>query len=485
LYLGGSLARWNAVRYASLMAIDRDQVHALVEQPIEALQVELKTWIDPRTDDGAAKLVKAIFAIRNRNGGFVLIGFDNKTSRPDKYPFDEPVEALFHIDAIQTLVSRYSIPAFEIEVAFQERDGQAHPVISIPDGVRVPAVIKKDLTGDGGKRHLIQGDLYFRTLGSNGTASSARIMPSDYADLLDVCFENREADIGRFLRRHLSGGVAVDTFISALGGESAALVLRKRAMAVIDEGTAASELAIKAAATPEQRALIEPALTMRVGLVLDPSRPEELPTQEFLSKVAASNPNLTGWPMWLDSRNFTDAEFRPYVKDGLWQATINHLEGGWSQHFDFLRFDPKGAFYLQRVMQDDLTDKVAPGSALDAQLMIYRVAEAFVVGTSMGRALNWDESAEAGFAFRWTGLQNRKLRPWVNAFHSFGTSGGQSHTPSVDSFVQVPLETPNAALAPYVAKAVAPLFSAFNGYSPPADLVETSVRKLIERKMDG
>lgn len=93
------------------MAVDPDQIKALVEQPVEALQVELKTWLDPRTNDGIAKLVKAIFAVRNRNGGFLLIGFDDTTRAPDPYAFDQPVEVLFHIDALQGLVSRYVSPS--------------------------------------------------------------------------------------------------------------------------------------------------------------------------------------------------------------------------------------------------------------------------------------------------------------------------------------------------------------------------------------
>jgi hypothetical protein len=36
-----------------------------------------------------------------------------------------------------------------------------------------------------------------------------------------------------------------------------------------------------------------------------------------------------------------------------------------------------------------------------------------------------------------------------------------------------------------VSAAVAPLFSAFEGYQPSAELAETSVCKLIERKMDS
>jgi hypothetical protein len=46
------------------------------------------------------------------------------------------------------------------------------------------------------------GDVYCRTLNANGTASTAIAQPTDWRDIFDRCFENREADIGRFLRRH-------------------------------------------------------------------------------------------------------------------------------------------------------------------------------------------------------------------------------------------------------------------------------------------
>ncbi|WP_022682029.1 helix-turn-helix domain-containing protein [Sphingobium bisphenolivorans] len=467
------------------MTVDPNQIRALVEQPVEALQVELKTWLDPRTDDGISKIVKAIFAIRNRNGGFLLIGFDNATRKSDPYAFDQPVETLFHIDILQGLVSRYVSPSFEIEVAFVDRDGQSHPVISIPEGVQVPAVVRRDLIGQGGKKLLTEGDLYFRTFNSNGTASSARILPPDYADLLDVCFENREADIGRFLRRHLAGVGPAATLSAALGIESEESKLRKRAFDLLESGSTGASNAIAERATAEQLSRIGNALTMHVGLALDPAHPDALPTQEFLNKVSSSNPNYTGWPVWLDSRGFMEKLDRPYVNSNMWETLIIDLDGGWSEHVEFLRFDPRGEFYLQRVMQDDLTEKVAPGTALDVILMIYRVAEVLAVGTILGRSLGWGAQSVAGFAFRWTGLKNRALRPWVNAFRSTGGSGSISRSSGAEAYVAVPLETPGAALAPYVSTALAPLFSLFEGYQPSAELIETSVRKLIERKLDN
>ena len=181
------------------MKIDENQITALLQRPSEALQVELKTWLDPRDDDHIAKLVKAIFAIRNRNGGFIVIGYADATQHPDKFDLDKSVGMLYHVDKIQGLVSRYASNSFEIAVPLRKRDGQWHPVIV------VPVIVKRDLVSNGGKKLLQKGDVYFRTLQSNGTPSSARLLPGDYPELLDICFENREADIGRFLRRHLSG----------------------------------------------------------------------------------------------------------------------------------------------------------------------------------------------------------------------------------------------------------------------------------------
>jgi hypothetical protein len=50
-----------------------------------------------------------------------------------------------------------------------------------------------------------KGELYFRTLASNGTPSTSLARASDWAAIIEICFENREADIGRFLRRLVSG----------------------------------------------------------------------------------------------------------------------------------------------------------------------------------------------------------------------------------------------------------------------------------------
>ena len=469
------------------MTIDENQIATLLQRPSEGLRVELKTWLDPKTDESVAKLVRAIFAIRNRNGGFVIIGFDDATGLPDSYALDQGVEKLYHVDIIQGLVSRYTSVSFEIEVVLRERDGQLHPVIAVPEGVQVPAIIKRDLIGNGGKRLLRIGDVYFRTLQSNGTPSSAHLLSADYPELLNICFENREADIGRFLRRHLPGigEHGVETLFGA-GRVDPTQRIRDRAFELIENGPGAVVAAANQRDVLPELSKVQDALTMRVGLVLDPVKPDELPTNEFMNKVSASNPQYTGWPVWLDSRNFMRTEHGPYVWEGAWQALIVDLDGEWSKHFEFLRFDPKGEFYLQRVMQDDLSHKVTPGTAMDVEMVIYRVAEALAVGVSIARNLGWDPpDASAGFAFRWSGLSGRKLSSWVNPSRWISGRGGKSHSAVADAFVQVSLETPHSALAPYVKVAVGPLFTSFDGYTPSQEIIETCVRKMIERRMDS
>lgn len=468
------------------MKIDEKQIAALIQQPSESLQVELKTWLDPRTDEDIAKIVKTIFAIRNRNGGYLIIGFNDETCLPDSYSLDTKVQKLYHIDKIQGLVSRYANNPFEISVVRQEREEQLYPIIVVPEGVRLPVIVKRDLIGKKNKKLLQEGDIYFRTLKSNGMPSSARILPRDFPELLEICFENREADIGRFLRRHLPGADS-HTVEMLLGTDRTHPMqsLRDRAAAVIKEGTEGAIAAADQRGVASELTELSDALTMRVALVLDPAKPDELPTTEFMNKVSASNPQYTGWPIWLDSRTFIAIADRPKVSDGVWQALIIQLEGVWYPNFEFLRFDPKGAFYLQRVMQDDLSDKVPRGTAMDVMLMIYRVAEVLAVGVSMSRNLGWDQDAVAGFAFRWSGLKGRKLKSWASPIHSIGPLGYQSHSTVAESFVRVPLEIPHSALAPHVELAVGPLFTSFDGYVPSSQLIETCVRKMTERKMDS
>jgi len=184
--------------------IDSSRTQELVERPGESLSVELKRWIDPDTPEGMAKIVKTVLALRNHGGGYLVIGFDNNTLDPDLENIPENLREKFHIDKIQGLISKYASEPFEVLLEFPEREGQEYPVIIVPSDVKTPVASKSELDFNG--RKLIKTDMiYVRSLSANNTPSTTQATWKDWSKIVEVCFDNREADIGRFLRRHLGG----------------------------------------------------------------------------------------------------------------------------------------------------------------------------------------------------------------------------------------------------------------------------------------
>jgi hypothetical protein len=451
------------------MRTPQSRIDELVVRPTEGLPVEVKSWIDPATPEGAAKIVRGCLAMRNQNGGFLIIGLNNQTLQVEVTGKPANVRDTFHIDKIQELVSRHAFDAFEVEVGFSERDGMDIPVIVIPPGLEYPVASKRDLTGAGGQKLVKHGDVYCRTLNANGRASTAIAQPADWRDICDRCFDNREADIGAFLRRHL-------------GSENLLLkqphaTLQGQAISFLDEGLNEFERAA-AGRKPTGTALaMVNGAKFEVALIIDPQKKGELPTLTFRQTVASSNPNLTGWPIWLDSASFIDETARPIVRQNFWEALIISGE----DHLDFELFDPNGRFYLLRNLQDDFSGP-APGTVLDPILAIIRVAETIAVGLSFARALGWSlKDTTLGFAFRWTKLAGRRLEVWASPGTHLSTRE-KTGSDSVLSYVEVPADMPLNAIAPVVENVVRNLFVQFGGYQFPAESIKTWTRKLIERR---
>jgi hypothetical protein len=460
------------------MQTPQSRINDLVARPSEALPVEIKSWIDPTEPEGIAKIVRACLAMRNQNGGFLIIGLNDQTLQVETVGRPLNVRDTFHVDKIQQLVSRFAHEGFEIEVAYSERDGMEIPVIVIPDGIQYPVASKSDLTATDGKRLIRVGDVYCRTLNANGRVSTAVAQPRDWRDLFDRCFENREADIGRFLRRHL--GPSAEGLLTL--GIKPRISLRDQTLSLLDEGRSHFVRAAGARNLKGNAKKIADGAKFEVALTIDPLKTGELPTAAFRQRLASSNPNLTGWPIWLDSTGFQEASGRPMVRENAWETLIISLES-WSDHLDFYHFDPNGKFYLLRNLEDDSNDRVPAGSMLEPIIVILRVAETIAVGLSFARALGWKpEETTLAFAFRWDKLSGRNLHPWAHPEITV-SAYEKTATDRVTSYVEVPLDTPVNAIAPAVEAVVRQLFVQFGGYQMPLQAIEYWTRRLIERKL--
>jgi hypothetical protein len=288
-----------------------EQIQSLVDRPHESMAVELKIWLSPDEPQGISKIVRTLLALRNQNGGFLVIGFDNRTLQPVSALLTAPeLHKLFHADVIQHLVSKYASEPFEMMVDFPRVGDGIVPVISVPGGIISPVACKADLRADDGTLLLREGDLFVRTLNSNGTVSSARASWKDYGPLTARCFENREVDHVRFLTKFVSGlqPEAAKLFAIAVAGSSEP---RKS-----DEPEAQKK--ILEYGEKRFREIVDERKIKVVGigfwdvaLHIDGAGPEHQANANFLNLLRTSNPELTGWPVWLDSSSFADTAARP------------------------------------------------------------------------------------------------------------------------------------------------------------------------------
>lgn len=464
------------------MDSDYSQIQDLVQRPGESLSVEVKRWIDPDTPTGATKLVRACLAIRNYGGGFFVVGFNNETLEPDDTDRPADVKAAFHLDKLQTLITRHASEPFDVEVHYPERDGQQFVVVAVPAGVKTPVACKADLIHEGDKL-LSRDDVYCRTLRSNNTPSTSKASWKDWGAIMDVCFESREADIGRFVRRHISG----------LNPEIIASLADALGKAARPE-PGAEEMALKFLETSAVRfdsivqarnVELPPHGYWEASLVIVGDVPSFSANQEFLNLLDSCNPDLTGWPVWLISRGFNDKDSRPYVLEGVWEEALIRVGSGWNDHIDFMRFDPLGRFYIRRPFQDDIggSDRApAPMTALDFGLALLRVAETLAVGMAFAKGMGCSsEENSLQFCFRWSKLNRRSLSSWADFRRP--VSPREAYQDQVISHVALELDTPSSALADVVQQAIAPLFEVFDGFVLSAKVVEDLTNKLMTRTL--
>jgi hypothetical protein len=227
--------------------------------------------------------------------------------------------------------------------------------------------------------------------------------------------------------------------------------------------------------------------TFEVALVIRDTVPPHTNGREFLSLLGASNPRLTGWPIWLDSTGFGDEKNRPYVLDSGWEAlVISGGDGQRSPHLDFMRLEPAGRFYLLRALQDDLSASERapkPGTALDFGLAILRIAETIAVGKAFATALGCDpEDTHLEFVFRWNGLKGRVLSSWTNP-ERYLSEERKIMQNEVVCRTTVPMISAQDAIASFAYEVVACLFQHFDGFVIAKSVVEDFVARLLERRL--
>lgn len=452
------------------MKRSKQELDQLISNPSERLDTELKQWIDPTSDHGKAKIVRGCIALRNNNGGYLIIGIKDDGT-PDASPFSN-VKDLFHADELQRLVGLYATPSFEIEVEFGELNGVEYPIIVVPSGVVSPVVSKKEIANpnDPHKPLLKVDTVYVRTTSSSLTVSSAPAKAVDFDRLTRICFDNREADIGGFVRRHLSN-VDLSKLTGLIGSPPTPPTTIQRAIEFLDVGRSCFD----AKRTKEH--LDAPQFgTFDVAIVIDGEFERPASMKDFYRRLQLEKPRHSGWALWIgDCNSVYDTA---YILNDAWESLTGappHLG-----NFDFWRAEPIGRFYHVRALRDDYQSQLGfvPQKYLDFSLHMSHVTEAVSIGSHFARAMGCDElKTKLGFACRWTGLEGRILYSWSDRDLSF-VSPPAAQNEKVTSAVMA-LETPESAFTPVVEMLVAPLFELFGGTKFETSFIDQIVRKTL------
>lgn len=459
----------------------------LIERPSESLAIEIKTWIDPAQPEGAAKVVRAALALHNNNGGYLIIGFNNTTLKPDPQTLLADVRASFHPEEIQRLVAKYASEPIEVFVEFPELDKAIYPVLVIPGGVKTPVATRAEIIGKDSKKLIAIDKVYVRTLRTNNTPSSAEATWKDWPRITELCLENREADIGRFLRRHI--GTLSPEMLREVGDQlskhfASQETAQEHSINYLRDGEARfwQLVSKKNLELPRHGA-------WEVALVLNGEIPQYSADQRFLNLLVSSNPQYSGWPVWFISQSFRNETMNPYTYNGTWEEFMCDLNSPSNAHYvflDFARFDPNGRFYLRRAFQEDMglgSPPIEPFTVLDFVSPVKATAEAIAVGLSFAKAMNSAPDTQLEFTFRWSQLEGRTLVSWSPERRIW--SRGAAHQDEVIETVSVPLDTPSSAIAEFVNQVIKRLFEAFGGFTLEKPVIEELTRETLGRRKIG
>lgn len=449
----------------------------------EGLAFELKPWLDPARPEHRIVLVGTLIALRNHGGGTLLVGVrDDGLVRTDDPGFD--IVTAYHGDQVQELVSRHSSETFSVTTSLLTSDGNLYVRMDVEPGISTPVRVKTAITFEhegNTKRQLRVGEIPVRTLESNGRPSTADCTAArDWERLMSVCFDNREADIGRFIRRHLRGaGPALAEMIDSFQALRATDTI-DGAAALLDLGNTRfqEEMAVREFA-PEITEMIGWG-GREVALQIQPPPEGFSANGIFLQRLLSSVPRLTAYPPLLDaSIGGPTSGFQ--VRLGRWEGLLAHHELVDALSFEMA--DPKGQFYERRLLLPDVVarhNKTEPKSALGERQAITDVAEVIITGLAFASALFVaDERHELVLAFRWRGLAGRLIDEWF--------SGSRADYRAEDDIspicrLTIAADTPQAALAAPIGDVMRPMFEIFRGYMSSQQQIEETLAEVIERR---
>lgn len=442
------------------------RLESLTSNPREDLEVELKGWLDLNQGEHKADLIKAILALANHGGGYVLIGYDDATRGPLPQPIGST--SVYDQDTVNGIVHRYADPQIHVQVEHApDLNGDDHPVIVVPGGHSVPVRCKRD--GPNGV-HVRQHAYYIRR---PGPTSEQPQSAQEWQEFIRRCVLNDKNTLLEQMSSILQpfsvstgteGGPVPDRHRDWLESVQERFEeLNEQSFGGIDQGPFALGY-WRAAYT------ISPEVT---GLSLPFFRDE-------LRRVVG---NETGWPVGIFMER-EDVRTRPHegcvelwLAEAMRDPTVS----------DYWKACPDGSFALFRGHQEDSTGWEGvknPGKQLDFLTPIWRVGEVLLHGYRFA-----DRFAREGASMRvtmmWTGLEDRTLSSSQPTLY-LTPHGRQSQQHRAVSSIEIEdTRSIDANLYDLVDELTRPLYETFDFFRVPRQTLVAELDEMRYRRGRG
>lgn len=372
--------------------IVRQRLGDLLVEPIETLDVEIKNWLNPTNNGDRARIARALIALANHGGGYLVIGYDRQSdgSYTASVPRPDDIEG-YNTDSINGIVSRFAEPPFHCEAEFvvDPVSGLIHPVVRVPGGHAIPIRAKRD--GPAGE---IAKDTYY--IRRPGPSSEAPQSAYEWDELIRRCVQQQRETLLDGIRGILTSGP-----VEALPPDDSTR------LAAWSEESRGKWKEVTRHLDADNPARFPNGHYEVSYFVLGEMDTLSLP--ELKRVLDASVVRYSGWPpFWVP----TKTGLTPYADDGVLECWIDpeHSFSPDVARSDFWRAAPNGSMFLIRGYQEDGRDGagVSPGTRLDVALPIYRMGECLLQAASLAENLA-GRDAEVLFHARYTGLAGRSL----------------------------------------------------------------------------
>lgn len=180
-----------------------DELYSLAAVGEQSRNVEIKRTMSWDNPDTQAKIVKAILGMSNiRNGGFLILGFEQSGNTFEPQGMDDDHLQTFDYDVVSGEVARYADPfvVFTMEPVVDPEENFTFLVFTIQEFEEIPVICTRN-----GRENLREGTIYTRSRRVPSTVS----VPSQ-SEMREILSIATEKGIRKYIEQSVRAGIRFD-----------------------------------------------------------------------------------------------------------------------------------------------------------------------------------------------------------------------------------------------------------------------------------